>query len=72
LSRDWEKKHMRKTALALAFLLLYAANLLAQKPHVLMISLDGMKPEYVTHAKEHNLKLPVLERFLADGTYAEG
>ena len=37
-----------------------------------MISLDGMKPEYVTRAREHDLKLPVLERFLADGTYAEG
>jgi predicted AlkP superfamily pyrophosphatase or phosphodiesterase len=63
---------MRKGAVALASLLLYTVNLFAQKPHVLMISLDGMKPEYVTRAKEHDLKLPVLERFLADGTYAEG
>lgn len=44
----------------------------AQKPHVLMISIDGMKPEYVTHAEEHNLKIPVLRKFLTQGAYAEG
>jgi predicted AlkP superfamily pyrophosphatase or phosphodiesterase len=63
---------MRKGALFIAALLTCAADLLAQKPHVVMISLDGMKPEYVTQAKEHNLHLPVLERFLKSGTYAEG
>ncbi len=42
------------------------------KPHVLMISIDGMKPEYVTHAEEHGLKLPTLRRFVAQGTYADG
>lgn len=62
---------MPKHLLAIAALLSSTA-LLAQKPHVVMISLDGMKPEYVTHAKEHNLSLPVLERFLTEGTYAEG
>lgn len=44
----------------------------ADKPHVLMISLDGMKPEYVTRADEHGLKLPTLRRFLIEGAYAEG
>jgi hypothetical protein len=39
---------------------------------VLMISIDGLKPEYVTHADEHGLKIPTLRRFLAEGTYAEG
>jgi predicted AlkP superfamily pyrophosphatase or phosphodiesterase len=42
------------------------------KPHVLMISIDGMKPEYVTRAAEHGLNLPNLRRFLTDGTYADG
>ena len=40
-----------------AALLICATTLVAQKPHVVMISLDGMKPEYVTHAKEYNLQL---------------
>jgi len=44
----------------------------APKPHVLMISIDGMKPEYVTHADEHGLKIPTLRRFLTEGTYADG
>jgi predicted AlkP superfamily pyrophosphatase or phosphodiesterase len=37
-----------------------------------MISIDGLKPEYVTHASEHHLHLPVLSRFLTEGTYADG
>lgn len=37
-----------------------------------MISIDGLKPEYVTHAAEHGLKIPTLRRFLTEGTYAEG
>jgi predicted AlkP superfamily pyrophosphatase or phosphodiesterase len=39
---------------------------------LVLISIDGMKPEYVTHADEHGLKIPELRSFLADGTYAEG
>jgi hypothetical protein len=50
-----------------------ASHLLAQRPpSVLMISVDGMRPDYVTHADEHGLKLPVLRSFLRDGTYADG
>ena len=37
-----------------------------------MISIDGLKPEYVTHADGHGLKIPTLRRFLAEGTYADG
>ena len=31
-----------------------------QKPNVLMTSIDGMKPEYMTEVREHRLKLQVL------------
>jgi len=55
-----------------ALLLSFSISAAAQKPHILMISIDGMKPEYVTQAKDHNLNLPVLTRFLSEGTYAEG
>jgi len=39
---------------------------------VLLISIDGLKPEYVTQADEHGLKIPNLRRFIPEGTYAEG
>lgn len=44
----------------------------AQAAPVLMISIDGMKPEYVTKAAEHGLKLPALRAMLREGTHAEG
>ncbi len=37
-----------------------------------MISIDGLKPEYVTHADQHGLRIPTLRRFLKEGTYADG
>ena len=37
-----------------------------------MISIDGLKPEYVTHADEHGLHIPTLRRFLTEGAYADG
>jgi predicted AlkP superfamily pyrophosphatase or phosphodiesterase len=53
---------------------LFPVSLEAQsrKPHVLMISIDGMKPEYITHADEHGLKVPNLRLFLSQGSYADG
>jgi len=49
-----------------------AAPAQKQPPTLVIISVDGMKPEYATHADEHGLKVPVLRRFLKEGTYAEG
>ncbi len=37
-----------------------------------MISIDGLKPEYVTQANAHGLQIPCLRSFLSNGTYADG
>jgi hypothetical protein len=39
---------------------------------VLMISVDGMRSHYVTQGKQHGMKLPTFERFMKEGSYAEG
>ncbi|MBS1815304.1 MAG: alkaline phosphatase family protein [Acidobacteria bacterium] len=44
----------------------------AGKAHVLVISIDGMRPDYITQADKHGLKVPTLRKLMASGTYAEG
>ncbi|AFL89128.1 putative AP superfamily protein [Terriglobus roseus DSM 18391] len=53
---------------------LVAGSLCAQaRPAtVVLISIDGMKPEYITQADAHHLRVPVLRSFLKQGTYAKG
>ena len=54
---------------------LFAAIALAQgqaPPLLVMISVDGMRPDYVTEAEAHGAKVPNLQRFLKEGAYAEG
>src|ERR1700761_8812824 len=59
--------------LAMALCLAAIAAPAQKKPSTLVIiSIDGMKPEYATHADEHGLKVPELRSFLKEGTYAEG
>jgi predicted AlkP superfamily pyrophosphatase or phosphodiesterase len=41
-------------------------------PVLLLISVDGMRPDYVTSADAHGAKVPNLRRFLKEGAYAEG
>jgi predicted AlkP superfamily pyrophosphatase or phosphodiesterase len=43
----------------------------AQSP-LLLISVDGMRPDYVLKADEHRLKIPNLRRLLANGAHASG
>ena len=59
--------------LAVPLVLLVSA--LASRAHaapVLMISIDGLKPEYVTQADARGMKLPYLRSMMRDGAYAEG
>jgi predicted AlkP superfamily pyrophosphatase or phosphodiesterase len=53
----------------------FAANARPQQqapPLLVMISVDGMRPDYITEADAHGAKVPNLRRFLKEGTYAEG
>ncbi|HWF39241.1 MAG TPA: ectonucleotide pyrophosphatase/phosphodiesterase [Candidatus Acidoferrales bacterium] len=56
---------------ALVLIWLALANQAGAAP-VLMISIDGLSPEYVLKADAHGLKLPTLRRFLTEGAYSEG
>jgi len=61
------------TALALVLFLASRANAQDKTPPALvMVSVDGMKPEYVTHAEKHGAKVPNLRRMMKEGMYAEG
>jgi predicted AlkP superfamily pyrophosphatase or phosphodiesterase len=55
-----------------AVLFVFALATLAHAAPVLMISIDGMKPEYITQADAHGLKLPYLRTLVSEGTYADG
>jgi len=54
--------------------LVFLPGLRAQQgpPLLVMISIDGLRPDYITKAEAHGVKAPNLRRFLTDGTYAEG
>jgi predicted AlkP superfamily pyrophosphatase or phosphodiesterase len=44
----------------------------ADAPLLVIISIDGLRPDYVTAADAHGAKVPNLRRFLKEGTYADG
>ncbi|MGB7264302.1 MAG: ectonucleotide pyrophosphatase/phosphodiesterase [Terracidiphilus sp.] len=68
------KVAVRRFAARLSFILVLVSVLatLAHAAPVLMISIDGLKPEYVTQADAHGMKVPYLRTLIANGTYAEG
>ncbi len=43
-----------------------------QAPILVMISVDGLRPDYVTAADAHGVKLPSLRKFLEEGMFADG
>ena len=42
------------------------------RPALVLISIDGLKPEYVLEADAYGLKIPNLRRFVREGAYAAG
>jgi predicted AlkP superfamily pyrophosphatase or phosphodiesterase len=54
------------------WLIFFLTATLAHAAPVLMISIDGLKPEYITQADAHGMRIPYLRTLLRDGTYAEG
>jgi predicted AlkP superfamily pyrophosphatase or phosphodiesterase len=77
LFNDWRYSvgmSLKRSLCLFALFTTAAPAFLAQTTHqpVLLISVDGMRPDYVTHADEHHLKLPTLRRVLASGTHATG
>lgn len=42
----------------------------APRPRVVMISIDGLSPDYVLDADRYGLKIPTLRRLVAEGSYA--
>jgi len=59
---------LRRILLALPIL---ALTLAAQPKAVLLISIDGLRPDAVTQADQHGLKIPNLRQFLKTGAYAQ-
>src|SRR5213594_2347276 len=55
----------------LLFVLLACAVCPAQTP-VLLISIDGLRPDYILEADAHGLRVPNLRRLAAEGAYATG
>jgi predicted AlkP superfamily pyrophosphatase or phosphodiesterase len=51
---------------------LCALAVYAQRTPVLLVSIDGLRPDYVVDAGAQGLKIPNLKRMVADGTYASG
>jgi predicted AlkP superfamily pyrophosphatase or phosphodiesterase len=63
---------IRQIAALLLFALLAAAGDDARAASLLMISVDGLKPEYVLDADAHGLKVPYLRSLLQKGAYSRG
>jgi predicted AlkP superfamily pyrophosphatase or phosphodiesterase len=60
-------------ALACNFLIVSAqAQEAKSRTPVILVSIDGLRPDYVLDADAHGLKIPTLRRFLNEGVYATG
>ncbi len=55
----------------IAFIFAISCHQAVTAAPVLMISIDGMRPDEVTHAREHGINVPTLRRFLTEGSWAQ-
>jgi predicted AlkP superfamily pyrophosphatase or phosphodiesterase len=62
---------LRRSALSVAVILLLTIATPSVAASVLMISVDGLKPEYVFQAEQRGLKIPYLRSLLTNGAYAD-
>ncbi len=72
-----QTKHFMLTVIALLLCLALSSSshVAAQKKAtvpVIMISIDGLKPDYVIEADRHGLKIPNLRRMAREGAFASG
>jgi predicted AlkP superfamily pyrophosphatase or phosphodiesterase len=56
----------------LSFVGFFCASASLSAAPVLLISIDGLHPEYVIEADRHGLKIPNLRSFVVDGSFASG
>lgn len=63
---------LRAIPALMIFIVAIAASGRAPAASVLMISVDGLKPEYVLDADAHGLKIPFLRSLVHDGAHARG
>lgn len=68
ISRRMFISHLLFCSMLLSSAVAYAAG----KAHVLVISVDGMRPDYITQADKHGLKIPNMRKLYAQSTYADG
>ena len=63
-----------RSSLLLPVLMMFACLCHSQQqtPLLVMISIDGLRPDYITAADAHGVKAPNLRRFLSEGTYVDG
>jgi len=62
---------LRIRLLCLISIFVLSLSALAQRrPPVVLISIDGLKPDYVLEADKHGLKIPHLRRFAKEGAFA--
>jgi predicted AlkP superfamily pyrophosphatase or phosphodiesterase len=73
-TQRWDARRSWSMLLAALGVVLACGAVWAQTgaPLLVMISVDGLRPDCVTNADAHRARIPVLRRFLVDGAFAAG